>query len=88
MRQNAQVRTSLPCRCKVIPYETGSEKMEAMRPQKYPELMTVKQAASMLNVSRRTVTRLCESGQLKSIRVGGQWRINTRAIRRAAGLED
>lgn len=41
----------------------------------------------MLNVSTRTVNRLCLEGRLKAVRVGIQWRINRRALRDSAGLD-
>ncbi|MBQ3338700.1 MAG: helix-turn-helix domain-containing protein [Atopobiaceae bacterium] len=41
----------------------------------------------MLNVSARTVNRLCLDGKLKAVRVGCQWRINRKALREAAGLD-
>lgn len=56
-------------------------------PQREPELISITEAARMLNVSTRTVNRLCLDGKLKAVRVGYQWRINRRALREAAGLE-
>lgn len=41
----------------------------------------------MLNVSTRTVNRLCLEGRVKAVRVGYQWRINRRALREYAGLD-
>ncbi len=38
-------------------------------------LVTVREAASYLRISARTVYRLIESGQLGAVRVGKQWRI-------------
>ena len=52
-----------------------------------PELISIREAARMLNVSTRTVNRLCLEGRLKAVRVGFQWRINRRALRDAAGLD-
>ena len=38
-------------------------------------LVTVREAASFLRISARTVYRLIESGQLGAVRIGKQWRI-------------
>jgi excisionase family DNA binding protein len=47
--------------------------MEQMRlPKNYK---TPKQVSQELNVSERTIYRMCQSGQLPSYRVGGRWRI-------------
>ena len=52
-----------------------------------PELISIREAARMLNVSMRTVNRLCLEGRVKAVRVGSQWRINRRALREYAGLD-
>ncbi len=38
-------------------------------------LITVREAASYLRISARTVYRLIESGQIGAVRIGKQWRI-------------
>ncbi len=38
-------------------------------------LVTVREAASFLRISARTVYRLIESGQIEAVRIGKQWRI-------------
>lgn len=55
--------------------------------QREPELISIVEAARMLNVSTRTVNRLCLEGKLKAVRIGCQWRINRKALREAAGLD-
>lgn len=52
-----------------------------------PELISIGEAASMLNVSPRTVNRLYLDGKLKAVRIGCRWRINRKALRKAAGLD-
>lgn len=59
----------------------------ATRAQREPELISIVEAARMLNVSTRTVNRLCLDGKLKAVRIGCQWRINRKALRKAAGLD-
>ena len=57
------------------------------RTQGEPELISINETARMLNVSTRTVNRLCLDGKVKAVRIGSQWRINRKALREAAGLE-
>jgi excisionase family DNA binding protein len=38
-------------------------------------LVTVREAASFLRISARTVYRLIESGEIGAVRIGKQWRI-------------
>lgn len=49
-------------------------------------LMTIHEAAQLLRVHERTVTRMCVDGQLKAIRVRGVWRINRAALLEFAGI--
>ena len=60
---------------------------KATMPQREPELISITEAARMLNVSTRPVNRLCLDGKLKAVRIGCQWRINRKALRKAAGLD-
>ncbi len=60
---------------------------QATGTQREPELISIVEAARMLNVSTRTVNRLCLEGKLKAVRIGCQWRINRKALRKAAGLD-
>lgn len=53
-----------------------------------PLLMDVKQAASILGCSTRTVARMCDGGRLKHCRVGNMYRINRDALLEYAGLSD
>lgn len=42
--------------------------------------LTVKEVAARLRVSGMTVYRLCASGDLVSVRIGGSWRIPEQAV--------
>ena len=53
-----------------------------------PALLDSKQAARLLNVSERTVTRLCIRGKIRARRVGRLWRINRDALLSSVGLTD
>lgn len=44
-------------------------------------------AAAILACSPRTITRMCEQGKLKSLKVMGTWRINKSALFELAGVE-
>ena len=51
----------------------ATTQMEQMRlPKSYK---TPKQMAEELDVSEKTIYRMCQSGQLPSYRIGGRWRI-------------
>lgn len=52
-----------------------------------PALLSSKEAARILGVSERTVTRMCEQGKLKAVKVMSLWRINRDALLDFAGLE-
>lgn len=52
-----------------------------------PELLDVKQAAQILNVAPRTVSKMCEQGKLKAVKVQSLWRINRNALYEFAGLD-
>lgn len=60
------------------PQETGAA---CARP-----LENSKWAARTMGISVRTVTRLCERGEIKAVKVGAQWRINRDALLEYAGL--
>lgn len=51
-----------------------------------PDLLNPKQASRILNVNERTVTRMCNAGKLKAVKVGSLWRINRDALLEYAGL--
>lgn len=55
--------------------------------EQLPALLDAKQAAAILNVTPRTVTRMCEQGKLKAVRVMSLWRINRDALLAFAGIE-
>lgn len=51
-----------------------------------PALLDSKQAARLLNVSERTVTRLCKGGKINAVQVGGQWRMNRDELLKRFGI--
>lgn len=53
----------------------------------YPMLLDTKQGRDILNISERSITRMCSNGQLKAVKVGGVWRINRDALLEFAGLD-
>lgn len=52
-----------------------------------PMLLKTTQAATILNVTPRTVQLMCEAGKLKAVRVQSVWRVNRDALLEFAGLE-
>ena len=54
--------------------------------KEYPELLSTAQAASLLQVNPRTVTRMCEQGKLKAVKVMSLWHINRDALLKFAGI--
>lgn len=56
-------------RCKPATYNLYTEY------EKVPVLMTIQQAANLLQMSDRTVLNLINSNKIEAIRVGNQWRI-------------
>lgn len=48
-----------------------------------PTLYSLRDVAKFLNVSRSTVRRLVDTGQIPSMRVGGQLRFDILAVRAA-----
>lgn len=52
-----------------------------------PTMLDCKQAASILSVSPRTVSRMCERGDLRAVKVMSVWRINRAALMQYVGLE-
>lgn len=47
---------------------------------KTPSLLTVQEVADVLRVHTRTAYRLIQSGSLKAIKVGNQWRVPEAAL--------
>ena len=39
------------------------------------KLLTLSEAASILKISKRTLHRMIQTGQIPALKVGGQWRI-------------
>jgi excisionase family DNA binding protein len=39
------------------------------------KLLTLSEAASILKISKRTLHRMIQTGQIRALKVGGQWRI-------------
>ena len=47
----------------------------------YPEILTLQQAAAMLQISERTLQRLLKSGEIPGTQIGGQWRFDRDQLR-------
>ncbi|OUN46763.1 hypothetical protein B5G20_07375 [Collinsella sp. An7] len=51
-----------------------------------PLLLDSDQTAELLNVSPRTITRLCKKGKIRAVQVGGQWRVNRDELLKQFGI--
>lgn len=47
----------------------------------YPEVLTMEQAATMLQVSTRTIQRMVADGRMPGRQVGSQWRFDREQLR-------
>jgi len=47
----------------------------------FPEILTLQQAAAMLQVSERTIQRMVKRGEIPGTRIGGQWRFDRDQLR-------
>lgn len=45
------------------------------------KLLTFEEVATILSVSKRTICRITQKGQLPAFKVGGQWRIRESQLR-------
>lgn len=76
-----------------ITFETSGRARCDRKPEPVPQdlldtmgdLLTTAEAARVLNVSPHTVTRLCESGRLRAVRVASMWRIPKVRLREYIG---
>jgi excisionase family DNA binding protein len=49
--------------------------------KEYPEMLTPKEAMEALGISKNTMYRLLNTGEIKAARVGGKiWRISRKAL--------
>ena len=46
-----------------------------------PEILTLRQAAEMLQISERTIQRMLKKGEIPGSQVGGQWRFDREQLR-------
>lgn len=56
------------------------------RPTLGPLIMT-KDAAALLSCSRQKVADMCRKGEIKAVKLGMDWRINTAALIEQFGIE-
>ncbi|MBC8426910.1 helix-turn-helix domain-containing protein [bacterium] len=47
----------------------------------YPEILTLGQAAELLQVSERTIQRMVKRGEMPGTQIGGQWRFDRDQIK-------
>ncbi len=47
----------------------------------YPEILTLQQAAELLQVSERTIQRMVKRGEMPGSQIGGQWRFDREQVK-------
>jgi excisionase family DNA binding protein len=47
----------------------------------YPEILTLQQAAELLQVSERTIQRMVKRGEMPGAQIGGQWRFDREQVK-------
>lgn len=52
-----------------------------------PPMVSPYEAAELLLCSPRTVTRMCERGELKACKAGNRWRVNRKSLMEYMGAE-
>lgn len=50
-------------------------------------MLTPREAATITGTSARTITRLCQAGELPACKLRGQWRINRAAFGELLGIQ-
>lgn len=50
--------------------------------------MSVREVSELLDISQRTILRMCHEDQIGCIRVGSQWRIPRRQFFRRLGIDE
>jgi excisionase family DNA binding protein len=82
MRQNMtknETNCNKPPKLEYINGE-GYSKEDVMS-SKYPEILTLQQAADMLQISERTIQRMLKTGEIPGAQIGGQWRFDREQLR-------
>ena len=51
-----------------------------------PPLITTETAAQFVAASRRKITDMCKRGEIKAVKLGSDWRINTAAFLEQFGI--
>lgn len=62
------------------PTTSSGQKVRADSPSERPLLLTVKEAAELMNVGRTTIYKLMDSGEVQSLQIGSSRRIPLAAI--------
>lgn len=73
----------------MLAQQTHDQAKTATQEMAAPSLMiTPREAASIAGVTARTITRLCEKGEIKAAKLGGSWRVNRAAFLQRLGLAE
>lgn len=52
----------------------------------YPPLTKVGTAAPLLDISERKLRDMCANGEVKAVKIGSDWRVNTAALAEQFGI--
>lgn len=61
--------------------------MQDSKPTMQALMLKPTEAARIAGVSTRTVTRMCEAGQVQAVKLRGAWRLNRAAFMKQLGVE-
>lgn len=64
----------------------STKTVQAEPTEETPLMVSLDEAAAVLGCHPRTISRMCERGELKGARAGNRWRINREALYEYAGL--
>ena len=53
-----------------------------------PPLITVKEAARIISASERWVRGACAKGEVEAVKIGTDWRVNSKALLEQFGIAD
>ncbi|MEE8717008.1 MAG: helix-turn-helix domain-containing protein [Coriobacteriales bacterium] len=51
-------------------------------------VLTTREAASIANVSEKSIRNWCESGEIQAARLGKVWRVNRREFLKKLGIDE
>jgi excisionase family DNA binding protein len=78
-RQKMKINATKRRKCSILRIDPDPK--EELMSTEYPEILTLQQAAVMLQISERTIQRMLKNGEIPGSRIGGQWRFDRDQLR-------